>query len=881
VASNISVSVTADARPLQAGLDAAKQAVRDFSREARRVGSDLGSATSAAQQATAAFGTMREGAADVARQLLITGTSATQGAFAQIPEVTGAAQTAVTGLSSAASALPGAFQLVGAAAAAAAAGIAFLTLRANEAKVALQGVFAAAMLQGRNADLARLRVEAAAQAMTKFGNLSTTEGLKIAASIDRLPTITEATREALLRLAPALHEAFRGSTEGDAAKTADEIVKVFQSTQALTRFVRENALVGANEIARFNEALADPTGAKMQELAVVALNRRWGQSTANLEELRTAYRKWVDEFLTNGKVDQVGQLPDLSFDAFQRQRGMLGGSLTQLRPPEAPVSQELRDYLTVAGEIKTAEGELAALRERRTVIEAALGQAVGETNRAVLQAQLREIDQQIQLNRAKGDASWEQEQRAAMERSKAAILDRATDHKKAQLDMLRTEAAFWTGVAQQANLTQGQISTAQTNAMNARRQLRMAELAEAAAAARTGARDADRAERERSQALLAEAQTRGRLTTEAIAQRKAELDEEVAAERMTKAQALQILQQFVEAQKRLQLEALDAALAQLQEGTQAYQRVADQKLVIEQQTQRQLQQLRAEASRAAMQEAQRTAQIYAQAFSGVESTIKRTFTDLLMGTTTWNQAALAATRSVVQGVTELGFQMLSRWAALELAKSSISSAATAARVATEQAAGQSGWAALLMSWLGIETAKTATTAAAATTRMAAEQSAEKAGMVLGAAQRVAEVEGLAGVAGAAAFASTAAIPIVGPAMAPGAAAAAIAAVQAMVPLAAAAQGVWNLPGDMPMQLHKGEMVIPQRFAQGLRQNQGSAADGVFGGGGGAAGPGRPVNISIHAIDTQTGAEFLMRNIDRIARGVAGAFRNNPSLRPAY
>jgi hypothetical protein len=113
VASNISVSVTADARPLQAGLDAAKQAVRDFSREARRVGGDLASATSAAQQATTAFGGMRESAADVARQLLATGTAATQGAFAQIPGVTGAAQAAVSGLGSAASPQPGGIEKVG------------------------------------------------------------------------------------------------------------------------------------------------------------------------------------------------------------------------------------------------------------------------------------------------------------------------------------------------------------------------------------------------------------------------------------------------------------------------------------------------------------------------------------------------------------------------------------------------------------------------------------------------------------------------------------------------------------------------------------------------------------------------------------------------
>jgi hypothetical protein len=75
----------------------------------------------------------------------------------------------------------------------------------------------------------------------------------------------------------------------------------------------------------------------------------------------------------------------------------------------------------------------------------------------------------------------------------------------------------------------------------------------------------------------------------------------------------------------------------------------------------------------------------------------------------------------------------------------------------------------------------------------------------------------AAVASAGAFAATAAIPIVGPAMAPGAAAAAYGAVMGMVPLTFAEQG-FDIPhGSNPLaQLHQEEMVLPAHLANPLR-----------------------------------------------------------------
>lgn len=80
----------------------------------------------------------------------------------------------------------------------------------------------------------------------------------------------------------------------------------------------------------------------------------------------------------------------------------------------------------------------------------------------------------------------------------------------------------------------------------------------------------------------------------------------------------------------------------------------------------------------------------------------------------------------------------------------------------------------------------------------------------------------AGVAASAAYASTAAIPIIGPAMAPGAAAAALAGAMAFAPMAmagfAAEQGFDVPSGINPVtQLHQREMVLPEQYADVIRQ----------------------------------------------------------------
>src|SRR5713101_2934594 len=128
-------------------------------------------------------------------------------------------------------------------------------------------------------------------------------------------------------------------------------------------------------------------------------------------------------------------------------------------------------------------------------------------------------------------------------------------------------------------------------------------------------------------------------------------------------------------------------------------------------------------------------------------------------------------------------------------------------------------------------------------------------------------------AAAAVYDDVAQIPYVGWILAPAAAIAAFAGVMAFgsaVP--GLAVGAWNLPNDTVAQLHAGETVMPADFASGFRS-------AIVGGGGDGPGGGDNYHITIQAIDTQSGAQFLKNNAKAIVNALQGQARNfNPALR---
>ena len=130
---------------------------------------------------------------------------------------------------------------------------------------------------------------------------------------------------------------------------------------------------------------------------------------------------------------------------------------------------------------------------------------------------------------------------------------------------------------------------------------------------------------------------------------------------------------------------------------------------------------------------------------------------------------------------------------------------------------------------------------------------------VGSAMAAGEVTSQAGVAGAAAIASTAAIPVIGPAMALEAGAAASAAALSFLPMASAAGG-YDIPAGLNpvVQTHAQEMILPAKYAnliRGLAENGGAQA--------GAGGAGVVVNY--HDNSGRLSESELRRNAAVIQR----------------
>ena len=231
---------------------------------------------------------------------------------------------------------------------------------------------------------------------------------------------------------------------------------------------------------------------------------------------------------------------------------------------------------------------------------------------------------------------------------------------------------------------------------------------------------------------------------------------------------------------------------------------------------------------------------WAKSFSNLQGTLNSSITGMILGTTTWQKAV----------------QRLTQTALSDFLK------------ATEQS---------VVSWLTSETTKTSATETGVVARTAAESTGQSEGIAEMMMNALKAITGSAAESAAHTYASVSAIPYVGWLLAPAAAAAAFGAVLAFggkLPVGSHAGGLWNVPSDTMAFIHKQETILPAHIAQPMR-------DFFTGGGATAGGGGGNYAITIQAIDTQTGAQFLMNNAGTIAQGLAREMRNgNAALRSA-
>ena len=229
--------------------------------------------------------------------------------------------------------------------------------------------------------------------------------------------------------------------------------------------------------------------------------------------------------------------------------------------------------------------------------------------------------------------------------------------------------------------------------------------------------------------------------------------------------------------------------------------------------------------------AQKATNDWGKAFASLQSAFEKSISGMILGTTTWQKTV----------------QRLAQLAAQQMIDAAIKSS---------------------INWALQEGTKTAATETGVATRTATEASGQSAGLAQMAMSALKAIGTDAATAASGAYSSASQIPYVGWILGPIAAAAAFAAVMAFGgKIPSAAGGLWNVPSDTLAMVHKQETIIPAGIAQPMRD--------FFTGGSGAGGG--SYAITIQAIDTQTGAQFLMNNAPLIAKSLAREMRNNNSV----
>jgi hypothetical protein len=287
----------------------------------------------------------------------------------------------------------------------------------------------------------------------------------------------------------------------------------------------------------------------------------------------------------------------------------------------------------------------------------------------------------------------------------------------------------------------------------------------------------------------------------------------------------------------------------------------------------------ADDARAQAEKVQRS---YEQAFDRLGHSAQSTFNQILTGQTTWQKGAARLLQEFETFFLEEIETIAAKWAASGLAN--LAGGAVATAVTGAQATGGTGLGAGLMALVGIgqpgglfsSGLLSGTGGAAAATQTAAVTVNTTAVTALTTA--VAGLTAAVGGAGAAAAAGGATAAIggnVAGAVAGGSVGASGLgglfsflgfAKGGVVPSAAGGWALPNFAGATPALLHAQEMVLPAEISQGLQD--------MIGGGRAAAGD---THVHIHAIDSRSGAQFVMAQAHNIARALQRAQRGfNPA-----
>jgi hypothetical protein len=289
--------------------------------------------------------------------------------------------------------------------------------------------------------------------------------------------------------------------------------------------------------------------------------------------------------------------------------------------------------------------------------------------------------------------------------------------------------------------------------------------------------------------------------------KRSTLEQEVSANQISAAQKLAAMRQLAAESFSLDLQMLESEISTLQAGTAEYERVYNQ-----------IRELKAKLTADLMGYDSQYARDLAKQLKQQDSLWKSSIMEIESAEGSFVSNVLGRRKSMGQSLEQLGAQLVEKEIANDLKAMTTRILLQKEGDVQEQALKQGGY----LYHAGIELQKllattksvqgqTGAITAGQTAQNSSLISSAAAGKAVQAASGPSQVMADAAEAFAGAYAATAAIPYIGPELAPAAAAEAYAAVASMAGAASLDVGTNYVPQDMPAFLHEGERVTPKAY----------------------------------------------------------------------
>jgi hypothetical protein len=792
-------------------------------------------------------------------------------------------------------------------------GLAYLTIEGIKASNALDQAFLGAQFAG-NLEISRASLKQFSDEMAKTKGISASDAAEITASFAKIPGITTPMFHALT----AEVADFAAQTGQTAPKAAEELAKVFNQKTSAAEFARSIGGIYQSQINMAEAADRSGDAVKEQEAKFAILLSTIGRSTTTIDENKNKITASIGSFLGYTAALASGNTAEeINADilarsnlARQQQLEILRQTASQLgntkQSPEEtlktgvgaadkenPVARQVEDAKSKIAEMNAALVIAQQTGQQVSIDKLTAGLQKANENLSALQfgpvlARMRDdmaqvaatwdgtqsglLAKQIQISRATlADVQQNSKERVQVETEVAHLQVQQRQAAGSELiAQARAEAATITGetgIGAIQRLEKERAVWVQTltgDRLTAAQRLEVARTlnSEYAAINKETAAQASAIARSNADTDIAIA----KLTIES---KKASLELDVQANKISAAAKYQILKDLTTQEAALNQQQLQSELSLLNQGTAEYARVMNQERELKAKLNLDLAQLDKQRAADAAKEAKTEATTWKSAVGEIENAEGMLVSNLL-----------SKRKSLSQSLVQIGGQLVQKEIENDIKAMTTKLLLAKSEEASKKALEQGG----LLYHLLTETQKTGATATGETARTVAATAGDTARLGVQATTAVASkaiskttgsstVMADAAKAFSGTYAAVAQIPLVGPYIAPAAASAAYVAVAAYSSLASLDTGTNYVPRNMIAQIHEGEAIVPKQYNPAA--NGGSGSDGAAGrnGAAGKGGGGDTHNYGdINMTDT---------NMKRLLSGRAGQRMAFDAAKSAY